>query len=257
MKFSANLGLLWIESNLEDAVRKAAAAGFDAVEFHWPYHFPAKALAEVISGVGLSPLSINTAKGGEGQFGLCALPGAEAEAQAALDQAIDYALALGATSIHAMAGISDDSEAGTCFARFIERALPKVAAAELVLLIEPINTLDVPGYVVHQPRQAMEYVRAHASPFLKLMYDCYHAARMGCDLHLELEEFLPWIGHIQIAATPDRGEPDLSEVNYPELLSHLGALGYSGYIGAEYRPRRSTDAGIGWLEVFRHEFKEA
>lgn len=251
MKFSANLGLLWTEVDLRQAVENAAAAGFDAVEFHWPYDVPAEELGEIVAACGLKALSINTARGVAGQFGLCAVPGCEDAAHAALDAAIDYAHGLGASSIHAMAGISDGPDAQACFGRFLERALPKVVAAELALLIEPINNHDVPGYFLTSPAQAMEYLRAHHSPALKLMYDCYHAARMGGNIFNDIDACLPWIGHIQIAATPDRGEPDTSEVDYVAVLTHLGELGYTGYIGAEYRPRHSTDQGLAWLQQFK------
>ena len=264
MKFSANLGFLWADQPLEEAVASAAAAGFDAVEFHWPHEThpetPAETLNEVISANRITALSVNTARGqvggNAGRFGLCAIPGAEDEARSALYEAMDYAARLGATGIHAMAGITDDAAAGAVFERFLIEAAPAAGERGLDLLIEPINTHDVPGYFLTSPEQAADLIAASASPSVRMMYDCYHAGRMGRDIQADLTRFMPVIGHIQIAAVPDRGEPDEGEVDYPAILRHLEDLGYDGFIGAEYRPRQSTGDGLGWLEAFRKNIRK-
>lgn len=264
MKFSANLGFLWADQPLEEAVALAAAAGFDAVEFHWPHEThpetPAETLNEVISANRITALSVNTARGqvggNAGRFGLCAIPGAEDEARSALYEAMDYAARLGATGIHAMAGITDDAAAGAVFERFLIEAAPAAGERGLDLLIEPINTHDVPGYFLTSPEQAADLIAASASPSVRMMYDCYHAGRMGRDIRADLTRFMPVIGHIQIAAVPDRGEPDEGEVDYPAILRHLEDLGYDGFIGAEYRPRQSTGDGLGWLEAFRKNIRK-
>ena len=284
MKFSANLGFLWADQPLEEAVALAAAAGFDAVEFHWPHEThpetPAETLNEVISANRITALSVNTARGqvggNAGRFGLCAIPGAEDEARSALYEAMDYAARLGATGIHAMAGITDDAAAGAVFERFLIEAAPAAGERGLDLLIEPINTHDVPGYFLTSPEQAADLIAASASPSVRIpsvripsvripsvripsvrmMYDCYHAGRMGRDIQADLTRFMPVIGHIQIAAVPDRGEPDEGEVDYPAILRHLEDLGYDGFIGAEYRPRQSTGDGLGWLEAFRKNIRK-
>ena len=236
---------------MPDAVAAAAEAGFDAVEFHWPYDTPPEQLKAAVDRAGVPVLGINTARGGDGRFGLGAVPGAEEEALAAFDEALEYALALGAGSIHAMAGVSAEDGAEAVFEGFIRKAAPKAEGAGIAILIEPINPKDVPGYVLHSPDQAARLIDSISSPCVRLMYDCYHAGMSGRDIAADLERFLPLIGHIQIAAVPDRGEPDQGSPDYPAILARIGALGYDGFIGAEYRPRGTTEAGLGWLDRYR------
>lgn len=247
MKYSANLGFLWREKPLADAVKAASEAGFDAVEFHWPYGTAAAELREAARTAGLKLLGINTPRGGEGQFGLGAVPGMEQEALSAFGEALDYAVESGASAIHAMAGIGEGEEAAAVFEGFLRKVAPNAEAVGVTVLLEPINLKDVPGYALHSPEQAACLIDAVPNPCLRMMYDCYHAGMSGRDVGADLERFMPLIGHIQIAAVPDRGEPDRGNLDYMEVLARIGALGYEGHIGAEYRPRGTTEAGLGWL----------
>ena len=250
MKFSANLGFLWQDRQLPDAVAAAAEAGFDAVEFHWPQGVPAAVLKAALDAAGLPALGVNTSRGGEGRFGLGAVPGAEKEALAAFDEALDYAVAIGAGAIHAMAGVSADSEAEAVFESFLQAAAPKAETAGITILIEPINRRDMPGYVLHTPDQAARLIGAVSNPCIRMMYDCYHAGTSGRDVVDDLRRFMPLIGHIQIAGVPGRAEPDKGDLDYLPILAHIESMGYGGFIGAEYKPEQGTEEGLGWLSRF-------
>ena len=255
MRFSANLGFLWQDLPLPDAVAAAAGAGFDAVEFHWPHSTPTTAaeLKAAVDAAGLPALAINTVRGGEGLFGLGAVAGMEKEALQAFDEALEYAVDLGAGSVHAMAGAAAGDGAGALavFEAFLRKAAPKAEAAGVGILLEPINHHDMPGYALHTPEQAAGLIEAVSSPCIRLMYDCYHAGMSGRDVDADLPRFMPIIGHIQIAAVPDRGEPDGGDLDYPAILGRIADLGYDGYIGAEYKPRGTMEEGLGWLGRYR------
>ena len=250
-RYSANLGFLWSELQPVEAVAAAASAGFDAVEFHWPYDTPAAELRGAVEAAGIPALSVNTDKGGEGMFGLCAVPGEEARALEAFDAALAYAAGIGAGFIHAMAGIAPEGAGGDVFAAFLKAAAPKAASAGACILVEPINLIDVPGYALNSPEQAEQLIGAVGGPSVRMMYDCYHAGMSARDIKTDLERFLPIIGHVQIAAVPGRGEPDGGELDYPAVMALLDSLGYDGFVGAEYRPGGPTENGLGWLENFR------
>ena len=249
-RFSANLGFLWRELPLEAAVRAAAKAGFAAVECHWPYATDPNDLRAVFDDTGMEMQSLNTVVGHEGEFGLAALVGREAEARAAIDQAVDYAAAVGARHVHLMAGCAVGEVAMGCFienCHYAAHAAQRVGTG-LGILIEPINPHDVPGYFLQDFNQARMVLEAVAAPNLKLMFDCYHAGRMGFDVLPLLQNALPIIGHIQIAAVPDRGAPDHGVVDYPAIFAALDALGYTHPLGAEYHPTDGdTDASLTWM----------
>ena len=240
MKFSANLGFLWTDRPLPDAVRAAANAGFDAVELHWPYDTPAADLRAVLDETGLPCLGLNTSKGGG--MGLGALPGREQDARAAIDEAIAYARAIGAQAVHAMAGVAEGMAAETAFRASLEYACD--AAPDLTILIEPLNRYDAPGYFLNTTGQAVILIDALARPNLKLMFDCYHVQVSEGDLTRRFGEVRNAVGHVQFAGVPKRGSPDEGEIAYDRLLP---ALGWDGYFGAEYRPDGDTDASLGWL----------
>ncbi len=254
LKFSANLGFLWQELALCDAVHAAAEAGFDAVEFHWPYAVPATDLASALQQHGLPMLGLNTRIGDKdaGEFGLSALPGRESQAREYIDEAIAYALEAGCRNIHVMAGKTDGSEIAEAVYRdnllyACQQGLPH----GLGVLIEPINQRDVPGYHLSSIEDAVDILQTLNQPNLKLMFDCYHSQIMQGDICRRLQQNLDVIGHVQIAAVPDRGEPDQGELDYRFILQHLDALGYQGYVGAEYKPRGNTVQGLGWLQAYR------
>jgi hydroxypyruvate isomerase len=254
MLYSANLGFLYTDLALPQAIHAAKAAGFDAVECHFPYAFAPAEVAQALAKTSLPMLGLNTWPGDRaaGDFGLAALIGREDDAGRAIAQALDYAVATGTRAVHVMAGRTDGGDAAEAtFRANLAHACDLAAACGITILIEPINTRDVPGYHLSRPDHAVRIIEALARPNLKLMYDCYHMQIMQGDLARHLRDLMPLIGHIQIAAVPDRGEPDQGEVAYPFLMDHLQGLGYSGYVGAEYKPRNGTAQGLGWLAEFR------
>jgi len=246
-RFSANLGFLWKELPLPEAIRAAAAAGFEAVECHWPYGVDPALVKAALDETGLPMLGLNTVRG-DGN-GLSALVCSETEARAAIDQAVDYAVAIGAHNIHIMAGFASGEAALQTFVANLRYALARVVDHNITLLIEPLNHHDAPGYFLQTADQAAEIIAQINDPNLKLMFDCYHLQIMQGDVSRLLERMLPIVGHIQIAAVPSRAEPDEGELDYRHILNHIDALGYKGFIGAEYHPRSSTEAGLGWRRI--------
>ncbi|MCY4336665.1 MAG: TIM barrel protein [Litoreibacter sp.] len=246
-EFSANLGFLWTELDLPDAIRAAKGAGFSAVEMHWPYETPASEIRTALDETGLPLLGINTVRGNPGENGLSALPGREAEARAAIDQAIGYARETGARSVHVMAGFAQGDAAQTTFIENLRYACD--AGPELIMLIEPLNRHDAPGYFLQGSDQAAEIIAGVGRDNLKLMFDCYHLQIMEGDLTRRLDKHRDIIGHIQFASVPARAEPDEGEVQYTHLFEHLARTGYTAPLGAEYKPRGQTEAGLGWMSA--------
>lgn len=251
MKLSANLGFLWRELPLPEAVWAAHQAGFDAVECHWPYATPSEDLRQALDDTGLPLLCLNTAPGDAsiGEFGLCALPGRSDEARASIDQAVAYARQVGAGAVHVMSGKASGAQAYACFVEALTYAAQ--AAPDLIFVIEPINAHDVPGYFLCDLDFALRLLGEVSRPNVKLMFDCYHIARMGSDLRAAFEEARPWVHHIQIAGLPDRGAPDAGDLDYVSLLSAIKDSGWDGYIGAEYKPDGTTEASLKWLQSFK------
>lgn len=249
MKFSANLGFLWTDRALPEAIAAAADAGFDAVECHWPYDVPAADVSAVLSRTGLSMLGLNTRRGNleAGENGLSALPGREDAARDAIDEAVAYGAAIGARMVHVMAGVADGGEAYACFARNLAYAARVASARGMEILIEPLNAHDAPGYFLNGTDQAVALIKEVAADNLKLMFDCYHIARAEGDLTARLSRLLPHIGHIQFAGVPDRGAPDEGEVAYTHIFEHIRTLGWTRPLGAEYKPFGPTEPTLGWL----------
>jgi len=245
MQFSANLGFLWTELPLPAAIRAAARAGFAAVECHWPYQVPVADVMAALAETGLPMLGLNTARGAHGEFGLAALPGRQAEARAAIDEALAYAAATGTRAVHVMAGKAEGAGARAAFVTNLRHAA--LAAPDRTILIEPLNPRDVPGYFLNTTAQARAIIEELALPNVKLMFDCYHVQISEGDLCQRLTTLLPLIGHIQIAAVPSRAEPDRGEVDYRFVLDHIAGLGWQMPVGAEYRPAAGTEAGLGWI----------
>lgn len=253
LPISANLGFLWKELPLPDRIRAAKAAGFDAVECHFPYEHPADEIADVLDETGLRMLGINTILGPEGFFGLAAVPGYEAEAKAAIDQAVTYATAINARHINVVAGKTDGgSEAQKLLETNLAYAAEQAAAQELMIVLEALCPRAVPGAHVWSQDGALETVRAVGADNLKIMLDFFHAQVVQGDLETLIRENLDLIGHVQFAAVHDRGEPDEGELNFPYLFRVLEDVGYSGHIAAEYHPRgESVEAGLGWMSAYR------
>lgn len=254
MRFSANLGFLWKDLSLVDAIRKAAAAGFDAVECHWPYDVPPSRTRAALAETGLAMLGLNTRRGNveKGENGLAALPGREAEARAAVDEALDYARATATAAVHVMAGKAAGPQARKTFVETIGYACAEAVKDGITILIEPLNPYNAPGYFLNGTEQAAGIIRELDAPNLRMMFDCYHVQIIEGDVSRRLERLLPLVGHIQIAAVPDRGAPDHGELNYDHILARIAELGWERPVGAEYLPRNGdTDSDLHWLSRFR------
>ena len=251
-RFSANLGFLWPDIPLLDRINAAARAGFKAIELHWPYEVSPAAVKDACAKHDLTLLGLNTAVGdaARGEFGLGALPGREADFQAAIDQSIAYCVASGATSIHAMAGVvatEQKTEARATLLRNLAAASEKAARHNLTLLLEPINPRDKPGYFYSRADEGAGVIAELGAGNVKLMFDIYHVAVAEGDVLKTFERFVPLIGHVQIAAVPSRAEPDEGEIAYERVLREVDRLGYEGWVGCEYKPRAGTDEGLAWM----------
>ena len=256
LKYSANLGFLWLESELCDAIYAAAQAGFEAVEFHWPYAVQPKEVVRVLKECRLPALALNTRPGDReaGEYGLAALPGREKEAREHIDEAIAYAVEIGCRAIHVMAGITIDADALDAEATYrnnLGYACEAAAVHQQKVLIEPIGPNVAAGYHLTRVESAVATIQALGRPNLKLLFDCFHTQILQGNIIGRLSEYLPHVEHVQIAAVPDRGEPDKGELNYLEILNALKNMGYDGYVGAEYRPTNGTVSGLGWLAEFK------
>lgn len=253
MKFSANLGFLWNDRPLAEAIRAAKAAGFDAVESHWPFDEPVDDVRAALAESGLAMLGLNTRRGdvAKGETGLAAVPGRESEAREAILEAIDYAKAVGARNIHVMAGKAGGDAAHRTFVANLGFACEMAAGLGLTILIEPLNRYDAPGYFLKTTDQAVAVMKEVAAGNLKLMFDCYHVQLMEGDLTRRLARLLPTIGHIQFASVPDRGPPDEGEVAYGHVFQVIAKLGYDAPLGAEYRPRGLVEDSLDWMRRYR------
>lgn len=233
-RFSANLGFLWTDRSLPEAILAAHATGFAAVECHWPYDVPANEVRAALDETGLPMLGLNTRRGNPGENGLAALPGREAEARASIDEAIQYADAVDAHAIHVMAGFANGDQASRTFE---ENLVYATSQTERTILIEPLNRHDAPGYFLTTTDQARRIIESIGVRTLKLMFDCYHVGRTEGDVMTRLGALQPFIGHIQFASVPDRGPPDQGELNYAAIFAHIAALGWTAPLGAEFKPR--------------------
>ncbi len=251
-QFSANLGFLWNDRPLADAIHAAKAAGFDAVECHWPYDQDIDAVKAALQATGLSMLGLNTARGNvtAGENGLAALVDREGEARDAIDQALACADALDAGAVHVMGGFAEGQDAEDCFIGNLRYAAQKAQAADRTILIEPLNGYDAPGYFLDHSDKARRIIEAVGAPNLKLMFDCYHIQIIEGDLTRRITANLDIIGHVQFAGVPHRGRPDEGEISYRHVFAHLADLGYTAPLGAEYKPDDGdTDASLGWFSV--------
>ena len=248
-RFSANLGFLWADLPLIEAIHAAKAAGFDAVECHWPYDVPARSVARALDETGLQMLGLNTYAGdlSKPEFGLTALPDRRVDALVAIDQAIAYGAEIGVQSVHVMAGITDAETAHDVFVDNLRYACMMAATHSMDILIEPLNRHDVPGYFLTDTTQAAEIITDIAASNLKLMFDCYHVGRTEGDIASRFHDLRHLIGHVQFASIPDRGPPDGGEIDLSSFFAMLDDVGWIKPLGAEYKPVGPTDASLGWL----------
>ena len=252
-KFSANLGFLWADLELPDAIRSAKRAGFDAVECHWPYDTPTADVAKALEDTGLEMLGINTSRGNvaSGEMGLSALSDRTVEARDAIDQAIAYAEKIGTKNIHVMAGYSSGELAHQTFVENLKYACAEADQVGINILIEPINPYDAPGYFLNNLCQAEAIIDEVDVPNLKLMFDCYHIQLIHGDISNNLKRVMSKIGHIQFASVPDRSEPDQGELSYSYVFSLISSLGYQAPLGAEYKPSKPTAETLSWMTRLR------
>ncbi|TVO62648.1 hydroxypyruvate isomerase [Denitromonas ohlonensis] len=251
-KFAANLTLLFNEQAFLDRFAAAADAGFEGVEYLFPYAWPAAQLVEALQTNALVQVLHNLPPGDwdAGERGIACHPDRVGEFQDGVGRGIDYARALGCPQLNCLAGIRpegvDPERALATFVDNLRFAASALKAAGLRLLIEPINTFDIPGFFLNRTEQAAQIAAAVGVDNLFIQYDIYHAQRMEGELANTLSRYLPMIGHMQLADTPGRHEPGTGEINFPFLFRHIDALGYTGWIGCEYKPIADTLSGLGW-----------
>lgn len=256
-RLAANLTMMFTDLPFLDRFDAAAAAGFKAVECIAPYVAPAAAVRERLDALGLQMALFNLPSGdwAAGERGFAADPARRAEFRDSLDLGREYARVTGAPALHLMAGkIAPEADRAAWTRTLVENlqlAADLFAADGVTLVLEPLNTrVDVPGYFYDTSAAVIAVMDAADRPNLKLLYDIYHLQIMEGDLARTIERLLPRIGHVQLADNPGRGEPGTGEINYPWLLSRLDALGYTGWVGCEYRPVGETTAGLGWASAY-------
>jgi hydroxypyruvate isomerase len=258
LSFAANLSMMYTEHPFLERFAAAAADGFEAVEFLFPYEHAPDEIASRLRRHGLVQALFNLPPGdfARGERGIAALPGREEEFAESAERALPYALATGCRRLHAMAGLAPaDADLAAMRATYVanlRHAARRLAEHGITLLIEPINTRDIPGYFLNLQHAAHDVVAEVGAPNLKVQMDLYHCQIMEGDLVRKIERWLPGVGHFQIAGVPERHEPDSGEVNYAHLFERLEALGWDGHIGCEYRPRAGTSEGLGWLRRYRN-----
>jgi hydroxypyruvate isomerase len=253
-RFAANLSMLFTEVPFPDRFERAARAGFTAVEFLFPYAWPADEIRRRLDANGLTLVLHNLPAGDwdAGERGIACDPARVGEFRAGVTRAIDYATALGAPQLNCLAGkvpagVSDDQLRQT-FVDNLRYAATELKRTGLKLLIEPINTYDIPGFYLSRTSQALSILDQVGADNAFVQYDIYHAQRMEGELAATLQKHLPRIGHIQLADNPGRNEPGSGEINYRFLFELLDRIGYAGWIGCEYKPATTTEAGLGWRQ---------
>lgn len=256
VKLAANLSMMFTELPFLDRFAAAAEAGFDAVEFLFPYeHSPDEIVAALTENrLELALFNLPAGDWAAGERGLGALPGREEECRAGAARALDYARATGCRQLHLMAGITEGLDPRDCRETMIGNlryVADLVEGDGIRILLEPINTrVDMPGYFYDTTAAALDIMAEAARPNVALQYDMYHMQIMEGDVARTIERLLPAIGHMQLADVPGRGEPGTGEMNYPALLAHIDELGYAGFIGCEYRPVGPTLDGLGWADGY-------
>lgn len=253
-KFAANLTMMFNEVPFLQRFAAAARAGFEAVEFLFPYDHAPGEIAAQLRANRLQNVLFNLPPGDweAGERGLAALPGREQEFRAGVARALAYAQALGTPRLHAMAGLlpagADPARYRATFIGNLRHACAEAARHGITVLIEPINPRDMPGYFLNTQADAHAIREEVDAANLKVQMDLYHAQIVEGDIAMKLRRYLPHVGHIQIAGVPERHEPDTGEVNYRYLFRLLDELGYDGWVGCEYRPARGTVEGLGWMK---------
>ncbi|MBP2314728.1 hydroxypyruvate isomerase [Azospirillum soli] len=252
-KFAANLTMLYNEVSFLDRFAAAAKDGFTGVEYLFPYAFEKEALAERLERYRLVQVLHNLPAGDwdAGERGIACLPERVGEFQDGVGKAIEYATTLGCTRINCLVGKAPAGVAADKLERTLVDNLAFAAkalkAADIRLLVEPINTRDIPGFYLNTTTHAERLIEAVGSDNLFIQYDVYHMQIMEGDLVPTIQRLLPKIAHVQVADNPGRNEPGTGEINYPFVFASLDRLGYQGWIGCEYKPARGTSEGLSWM----------
>ncbi|MFZ6734811.1 2-oxo-tetronate isomerase [Undibacterium sp. Ji42W] len=256
-RFAANLSMMYTELPFTERFAAAAKDGFKAVEYLFPYDYAATELKDLLAANGLEQVLFNTSPGNWalGERGMASLPGREEEFKQAFDTALDYARLLGNRHLHVMAGLiqpeQDRERHRAVYLRNLAYAALLASREGITILIEPINTRDIPGFFLNRQDEAQEICQEIGVENIRVQFDIYHCQIVEGDVAAKLRRDMArkhaGIGHIQIAGVPDRHEPDIGEVNYPYLFDLIDGLGYQGWIGCEYRPRTGTSEGLSWV----------
>jgi hydroxypyruvate isomerase len=255
-KFAANLSMMFTEVPFLNRFAVAADAGFKAVEFLFPYDYSPEAVASNAAAAGVQIILFNMPPGNweSGERGIACIPGREEEFRAGVEKALKYAAALGTERLHAMAGIIpkgfDPPHCRKTLVANLQYAAEKLAAHNITLLVEAINTRDMPGFALPTQKDSFSVCEETKAPNIKMQMDLYHMQVAEGDLATKLRHYAPYCGHIQIAGCPERNEPDTGEVRYEYIFRLLDELGYKGWLGCEYRPAGRTAEGLHWMHAF-------
>jgi hydroxypyruvate isomerase len=253
-RFAANISMMFNEVPFLERFARARASGFEGVEFLFPYEHPAADIADALKAANLTQALFNMPPGdwSKGERGMAAIPGREEEFRDSLELALTYADALDCERVHCMAGVIPENveyaEAEAVYIANLTLAASRLAEAGRTLLIEPLNPRDAPGYFISRQDVARDLVQRLGLSNLKVQFDMYHCQIVHGDLIRWTEAMMPVTAHVQIADVPDRNEPGTGEINYKNVLAKLDALGYSGWVGCEYRPLGNTEDGLVWMQ---------
>lgn len=254
-QFAANLTMLFNEDPFLDRFKKASQAGFRAVEFLFPYAYQPQEIKQLLIQNQLELVLHNLPAGDwdGGERGIACLPDRIQEFREGVSKAIEYANILGVSQLNCLAGKApnglNDKMLHDTFVNNLQFAAAELKKANIRLLIEPINTFDIPGFFLSKTKQALQILDEVGSDNAYVQYDIYHAQRMEGELCNTIEQNLSRIGHIQLADNPGRSEPGTGEINYSHLFKFLDRIGYKGWVGCEYKPASSTEAGLGWIKT--------
>ena len=254
--FAANLSLMYTEFEFYDRFSAAANDGFKGVEFLFPYEWPASNVAEWQEAAGVAQALFNAPPGNwnQNERGLAALPGRETEFQEGIGKALEYATALSCPRIHVMAGLRPENVAESVLYDTYELnlyyAAEEAAKQDCNIIIEPINSRDVPRYFLNRQADAHRVIDSLGLPNLRVQMDLYHVQIVEGDLAMKIRKHINKVDHFQIAGVPNRHEPNIGEVNYPFLFDLIDELNFEGWVGCEYRPIKGTSAGLGWADRY-------
>jgi len=252
-KFAANITMLFTEHPFIERIAVAKKSGFKAIECLFPYEYDAKHIANALSQNHMTQVLFNLPAGNwtSGDRGIAAIPDKEDEFLKSVEQAFKYAKALKCNQLHVMSGLVSEGANIDTYKKNIAMIAPRANTLGLNLMIEPLNHRDVPNYLISRTEDAVKIITELGFNNVKLQFDIYHRQIMQGDVISALRKYLPLIGHIQIAASPDRHEPDTGELDYPTIFKEIDVLDYEGWIGCEYNPKTTTFDGLDWLSPYQ------